>query len=510
MTDRTDRPERISATELLAKLVDEGSWHPWDSQITALPDDAGYAGDIGRAREKTGLDESIISGEAKVNGVRVAVVVSEFGFLGGSIGRDAGRRVVTAIRRATAESLPMLALPASGGTRMQEGTAAFLQMVNITAAVVDHKAAHLPYVVYLRHPTTGGVFASWGSLGHVTLAEPGALVGFLGPRVYEGLYGGAFPAGVQVSENLRSHGLVDLVVAVDDLGSTASRIIRLLVDSLVDADHSRREPAVPTSVPGLSGATVGESSAWDVVEQSRDPGRPGVSQLLRESADEAVELAGGGELDSRSGIVLALARFGGHSVVVVGQDRNRQVPGSLVGPADLRLARRGMRLAQNLLLPLVTVIDTPGADLSADAEEAGLANEIAHCIAELTALTVPTVAVLLGQGAGGAALALFPADRVVAMENSWLSPLPPEGASLIVYRDTDHAADMARSQGIRASDLHAAGIVDVVVPEAALDGFLPELGDRLATEIEALDDSTVEARAGWRTERLRRIGGVEI
>ncbi|MGY3553902.1 carboxyl transferase domain-containing protein [Williamsia sp. R60] len=501
MTDRTDRPERISATQLLAKLADEGSWHPWDSQITALPDDAGYAEDIGRAREKTGLDESIICGEADVNGVRVAVVVSEFGFLGGSIGRDAGRRVVTAIRRATAEGLPLLALPASGGTRMQEGTAAFLQMVNITAAVVDHKAAHLPYVVYLRHPTTGGVFASWGSLGHVTLAEPGALVGFLGPRVYEGLYGEAFPGGIQVSENLRSHGLVDLVVPVDDLGSTASRIIRLLADPMVSDGRSRGTPA---EVP------VSESSAWDVVEQSRDPGRPGVSQLLRESADEAVELAGGGELDSRSGIILALARFGGHSVVVVGQDRNRQVPGSLVGPADLRLARRGMRLAQNLHLPLVTVIDTPGADLSADAEESGLANEIAHCIAELTALTVPTVAVLLGQGAGGAALALFPADRVVAMENSWLSPLPPEGASLIVYRDTDHAADMARSQGIRATDLHAAGIVDVVVSEAALGGFLSELGDRLAAEIDALDDSTVEARAGWRTERLRRIGGVEI
>jgi acetyl-CoA carboxylase carboxyl transferase subunit beta len=501
VTDRTDRPERISATQLLAKLADEGSWHPWDSQITALPDDAGYAEDIGRAREKTGLDESIICGEADVNGVRVAVVVSEFGFLGGSIGRDAGRRVVTAIRRATAEGLPLLALPASGGTRMQEGTAAFLQMVNITAAVVDHKATHLPYVVYLRHPTTGGVFASWGSLGHVTLAEPGALVGFLGPRVYEGLYGEAFPGGVQVSENLRSHGLVDLVVPVDDLGSTASRIIRLLADPTVGDGRSRGAPA---EVP------VSESSAWDVVEQSRDPGRPGVSQLLRESADEAVELAGGGELDSRSGIILALARFGGHSVVVVGQDRNRQVPGSLVGPADLRLARRGMRLAQNLHLPLVTVIDTPGADLSADAEESGLANEIAHCIAELTALTVPTVAVLLGQGAGGAALALFPADRVVAMENSWLSPLPPEGASLIVYRDTDHAADMARSQGIRATDLHAAGIVDVVVSEAALGGFLSELGDRLAAEIDALDDSTVEARAGWRTERLRRIGGVEI
>jgi acetyl-CoA carboxylase carboxyl transferase subunit beta len=510
----------------LAKLVDEGSWRPWDSQITTLPDDDAYADDITRAREKTGLDESILCGEADVNGVRVAVVVSEFGFLGGSIGRDAGRRVVTAIRRATAEGVPLLALPASGGTRMQEGTAAFLQMVNITAAVVDHKAAKLPYVVYLRHPTTGGVFASWGSLGHVTLAEPGALVGFLGPRVYEGLYGEAFPDGVQVSENLRSHGLIDLVVPVEDLGSTASRIVRMLAVPTSLHDHTPADDAGPSPAESTLGASPleslldespqdgsapGESSAWEVVERSREPGRPGVSQLLREASDGAIELAGGGELDSRSGIILALTRFGRHSVVVVGQDRNRQGPGSLVGPADLRLARRGMRLAQGLNLPLVTVIDTPGADLSADAEEGGLAGEIAHCIAELTALTVPTVSVLLGQGAGGAALALFPADRVVAMENSWLSPLPPEGASLIVHRDTDHAPAMAQSQGIRASDLRAAGIVDVVVGESATPGrFLRDLSDRLAAEIDAMGDSPVETRAQWRAERLRRIGGVEI
>jgi acetyl-CoA carboxylase carboxyl transferase subunit beta len=277
----------------------------------------------------------------------------------------------------------------------------------------------------------------------------------------------------------------------------ASGIIELLAESSIEADRAGGE-ADPSPIT--------ESSAWDVVERSREPGRPGVSQLLRESADVAIELAGGGELDSRSGIILALARCGGHSVVVVGQDRNRQVPGSLVGPSDLRLARRGMRLAQSLNLPLVTVIDTPGAELSAEAEEGGLANEIAHCIAELTALTVPTVSVLLGQGAGGAALALFPADRVIAMENSWLSPLPPEGASLIVFRDVDHAPDMAQQQGIRATDLHAAGIVDVVLAES-VGGFLSTLGDQLAYEVDALRDSTVQTRAQWRTERLRRIGG---
>ncbi len=143
------------------------------------------------------------------------MVACEFDFLAGSIGVAAAERITAAVERATAERLPLLASPSSGGTRMQEGTVAFLQMVKIAAAVELHKRAHLPYLVYLRHPTTGGVFASWGSLGHVTAAEPGALVGFLGPRVYEHLYGEPFPSGIQTAENLHRHGVIDGVVPLE-------------------------------------------------------------------------------------------------------------------------------------------------------------------------------------------------------------------------------------------------------------------------------------------------------
>ena len=155
----------------------------------------------------------MITGEGLLRERRVAVAAWEFGFLGGSVGLGAGERLTAAVERATAERLPLVVLPASGGTRMQEGTLAFLQMIKITAAVTAHKSAGLPYLVYLRHPTTGGVFApSWASLGHLTLAEPGALIGFLGPRVYEALAGRPFPDGVQTAENLRAHGLVDAVL----------------------------------------------------------------------------------------------------------------------------------------------------------------------------------------------------------------------------------------------------------------------------------------------------------
>ncbi|KOG88576.1 hypothetical protein ADK38_19045, partial [Streptomyces varsoviensis] len=124
--------------------------------------------------------------------------------------------------------LPLLAAPASGGTRMQEGTVAFLQMVKVAAAITDHKGAGLPYLVYLRHPTTGGVLASWGSLGHLTAAEPGALIGFLGPRVHEALYGEPFPPGVQVAEHLLAHGLIDAVLPAGELADIAARALDVL------------------------------------------------------------------------------------------------------------------------------------------------------------------------------------------------------------------------------------------------------------------------------------------
>jgi acetyl-CoA carboxylase carboxyl transferase subunit beta len=170
-----------------------------------------------------------------------------------------------------------------------------------------------------------------------------------------------------------------------------------------------------------------------------------------------------------------------------------------------------MRLAAELHLPLMTVIDTPGAALSAEAEEGGLAGEIARCLADLVTLDAPTLCLLLGEGNGGGALALLPADRVIAAQHGWLSPLPPEGASAIVHRDLEHAPDMARAQGVRSLDLMRAGIVDRIVaerPDAAdePEEFCARLSDVLRYELAALmqrDSATVTAD---RVARYRSLG----
>nr|WP_246623035.1 acetyl-CoA carboxylase carboxyltransferase subunit beta [Streptomyces solisilvae] len=238
---RASRVSRASARELIEAITDPGSWSGWDEPVEITTDDPDYRADLERARERTGLDESVITGEGRIEGRRVALIACEFRFLAGSIGVAAGERLVRAVERATAERLPLLAAPASGGTRMQEGTVAFLQMVKVAAAITDHKAAGLPYLVHLRHPTTGGVLASWGSLGHVTAAEPGALIGFMGPRVHEALYGEEFPPGVQNAENLMNHGLIDAVLPLSRLSGVAARVLRVLCAGEVAAG-ARRPP----------------------------------------------------------------------------------------------------------------------------------------------------------------------------------------------------------------------------------------------------------------------------
>jgi acyl-CoA carboxylase subunit beta len=498
----TGRPARLSATELIDAVVDPGSWRSWDEPVADPPNiDPGYTADLARARERTGLDEAVLTGTGRLRGRQVAVVVSEFGFLAGSIGVAAGERLVRAVERATRERLPLVAAPASGGTRLQEGTVAFLQMVKVAAAIADHRAAGLPYLVYLRHPTTGGVLASWGSLGHVTAAEPGALIGFLGPRVYEALHGQPFPPGVQVAENLYANGLVDAVIAPAELAEVAARVLEVL--------SAPREVARVTSPPADDHVTV--TPVTESIRRSRRPDRPGVRALLKGAARDVTPLSGTAAGELAPGVLLALVRFGAAPCVLLGQDRHRQRRQQPLGPAGLRAARRGIRIAAELDLPLVTVVDTAGAALSKEAEEGGLAGEIARCLADLVTLPAPTLCLLLGEGAGGGALAFLPADRVVAAQHAWLSPLPPEGASAVLYRTTERAVEVAERQGIGTATLRAHRIVDRVIPElpdAADEGeaFLQRVGGVLEAELAGLLVAEPAARYGERRRRYRALG----
>jgi acetyl-CoA carboxylase carboxyl transferase subunit beta len=385
-------------------------------------------------------------------------------------------------------------------------------MVKISAALAAHRAAGLPYLVYLRHPTTGGVLASWGMLGHVTAAEPGALLGFLGPRVYQALYAEAFPTGVQTAENLFAKGLIDAVVEPEDLRRIAIDALDVLTFPAASTESDRPVPVAPLDEASTvtKWSKLPDIPAWDSIVRSRRRERPGVRGLLKVAADPVVPLNGTGQGESDPGMLLALARFGAAACLILGHDRRGDATRPM-SPAGLREARRGMRLAAELGLPLVSVIDTAGAALSQEAEEGGLAGEIARSLADLATLTAPTLCLLLGQGAGGGALAMLPADRVITAQHAWLSPLPPEGASAIVHRTTERASELAAAQGVRSLDLLRDGIVDRVVlefPDAAdePEAFLLRVGAVLEHELLAVLALHPDQRLQARLIRYRNLG----
>ncbi|MFJ6384214.1 carboxyl transferase domain-containing protein [Kitasatospora sp. NPDC092039] len=503
----------LTAHQLIGLLVDPGGFRSWDEPPAVDRTDPDYRASLDRARERTGLDEAVLTGAGLIDGRPVALVVSEFGFLGGSIGVATAERITRAVERATAERLPLLALPVSGGTRMQEGSAAFLCMLRITAAVQAHRAAGLPYLTYLRNPTMGGVFASWGTLGQLVLAEPGARLGFLGPRVYEELRGVELPPDVQRAETLAGQGLVDAVVPPQELRELLRRTLAVLTAAPPSPSTALSPSAPPASstspAPGTAPADPERRDAWDSVRRTRRPDRPGTRELLRHTAEELVLLdAPGGRAGA---LVRALALLGGRPVLVVGQQRQTPDHERPFTAADLRAVRRTARWAEQLGLPLVTVVDTAGAELSAQAELDGIAVEIAHCLTTLLALRTPVLAVLLGQGSGGGALALLPADRVIAAKHAWLAPLPPEGASAIVHRDGAHAAELARSQGIGAHHLADVGLVDEVVPELPdaaeePEAFCTRLGQAVGAALDTLAAATEADRLADRALRHRRLG----
>lgn len=487
---------RTSAHDLITEVLDPGSYISWDTppEYGDISDD--YRATLERAREKSGVDESVITGEGTIDGRRVATILSEFSFLGGSIGAATARRIIDGIHRATAQQLPLLISPSSGGTRMQEGTPAFALMVSITTAVYRHKDQHLPFLVYLRNPTTGGVMASWGSAGHFTFAEPDALLGFLGPRVVELTTGTPMPEGVQTGENLARCGVIDGVVSPKDLRASVKKINEVLLSTVPS-----QQPALPEVQPHEP------ESVWDAIQRTRRTDRPGVQDIVAKLRAKLIYLSGSGDGRRSPAVTVALAQLDGRPVVLIGQDRHQQPPlgEHPLGTEALRMARRGIALAHQLQLPLVSIIDTPGAELSQYAEEHGMAGSIARTLGELVDLDVPTVSIILGQGCGGGALAMLPSDRVLAASNSWLSPLPPEGASAIIYRDTEHAPQMMEEQDVSASALLKAGIVDAIIPEIGDAADEPEAFiDRvLATVSHTLWELDHNPQRVGREERFR-------
>jgi acetyl-CoA carboxylase carboxyl transferase subunit beta len=218
---------RISASERLPFLVDEGSFFEVEDGLS--PRDflgfKDYRDKLKSSRKKTGLKDAVISGEAKIGGMPVSVVVMDFNFMGGSMGSVVGEKIVRAVERAMEKKTPFVAVASSGGARMQEGILSLMQMAKTAAAIARLGKAGLPFISILTDPTFGGVTASFAMLGDIIIAEPKSLIGFAGPRVIEQTIKQQLPPGFQRAEFLQDHGMVDMIVSRKDMHAALAKVL---------------------------------------------------------------------------------------------------------------------------------------------------------------------------------------------------------------------------------------------------------------------------------------------
>jgi acetyl-CoA carboxylase carboxyl transferase alpha subunit/acetyl-CoA carboxylase carboxyl transferase beta subunit len=516
---------RLDARTRLAQLADAGSVRLLDQPDRGVPDLLGfidtmpYPERVRQARARTGLDEAVLCARVSIEGVDAIAAVMDFEFLGGSLGAVAGEAVTAAAETALAERLPLVAVTASGGARMQEGAISLMQMAKTSAAWARLDKAGLLTISVITDPTYGGVAASFASLSDVIVAEQGARLGFAGRRVIEQTIRQKLPPEFQTVEFMLGRGFVDMVVPRQSMRAELGRLLRAGTGGVspaggeVTADPTIRDPGL-----------LPEENPWRQVRAARDLTRPTALDYIALAFDDFQELHGDRVSGECAAIVAGLARLDGRPVAVVGQqkghtaaelsERNFGMP----VPAGYRKAGRVMRLAAKLGLPVVTLVDTPGAYPGEQAEQQGQASAIAENLRLMASLPVPVVSVVTGEGGSGGALGIALANRVLITEHAVYSVISPEGCASILWKDAAQASVAAAALGLSARDLLRLGVVDGVLPEPgggtgtdpvlAADRLRTAIGAQLA-ELSRLGEGEIIADRWQRFARFGRLEAME-
>ena len=484
----------VPARRRIEMLADEESFKEWDTGLTSGNPlhYKGYEDKVEALREKTGLDEAVTTGLARIGGHEVVLAVCDSHFMMASMGKVVGEKLTRAIERATERKVPVIIVACSGGARMQEGIHSLMQMAKTSAALKRHHDAGQLYIAVLTNPTTGGVTASFAMLGDIILAEPNALIGFAGPRVIEQTIGQKLPKGFQRSEFLLAHGFIDQIVEREHLKNRLEHLLSLHQKNPEAEQRLRnyKEVSASSEKPDLNmseGFSIGKKdekkSAWDRVLASRKKERPVGTEYIEDLFSDFTELHGDRYFGDDPAIVGGIARFHGMPVTVIAQEKGRNTRENVLrnfampSPEGYRKALRLMKQAEKFHRPVICFVDTPGAFCGMEAEERGQGEAIARNLFEMSGLKTPVLSIVIGEGGSGGALAMAVADEVWMLENSIYSILSPEGFASILWKDSHKAKEAAAVMRLTAADLQKHGMVERVFeePEDLTIETLPEL-----------------------------------
>ena len=515
---------RIGTRTRIRMVADTGTFQEWFTDLeTENPlEYPGYEEKIADLQEKTKLHEAVTVGKCMVNGLETVLGVCDARFLMGSMGYVVGEKITRAFERATEEKLPVVLFTSSGGARMQEGIVSLMQMAKTSAAIRKHSEAGLFYLPILTDPTTGGVTASFAMLGDVILAEPGALIGFAGPRVIAQTIGQKLPEGFQRAEFLVEKGIIDGVVERQELKETVWKLLKIHQDSMKYIHYGKTQnvenfPEIRSSHGKAGTDGKSELTAWERVEISRSKERPTTLSYVQQIFDEFLELHGDRAFRDDGAVIGGIAMFGGQPVTVIGQQKGKNVKENIyrnfgmASPEGYRKALRLMKQAEKFGRPVVTFVDTPGAACGIEAEERGQGEAIARNLLEMSGIQTPMVSILIGEGGSGGALGLAVTDEVWMMENATYSILSPEGFASILWKDGKRAKEASEVMKITAKDLKKLQIIEKVIrePEPANEENLPEIAEEFREDLDGFlrksCQKTREQIVEERYERFRRM-----
>lgn len=511
---------RIPAYKRIELVTDAGSFEEWDAKIDEGErpenplDFRGYTEKVEALRVKTGLDEAVITGKATICGYPVVIGACDGRFMMASMGHAVGEKITRAVERATEERLPVVLFTCSGGARMQEGIISLMQMAKTSAALKRHSDAGFLYIPVLTDPTTGGVTASFAMLGDIILAEPGALIGFAGPRVIEQTIGQKLPEGFQRAEFLLEHGFVDRIVTRDEMTEILGQILKMHAvtdEKKEECPEKKKENRKNTS------AVKENVSAWERVLKSREKERPVGKDYIDRLFTDFVELHGDRYYKDDPAVVGGIAYFHGKAVTVIAQCKGKTTKENLErnfampSPEGYRKALRLMKQAEKFQRPVICFVDTPGAFCGMEAEERGQGEAIARNLYEMSALKVPVLSIVIGEGGSGGALALAVADEVWMMENAVYSVLSPEGFASILWKDSKRASEAAGVMRLTAADLKELKVIEEIICEPEVyreDTMVPvlcELEEKMEHFLEQYGSLSEKQLTDRRYDRFRRM-----
>ena len=423
-----------------------------------------YQNMLSKSQSRTGLTEAAVTGRCKIDGIETAIVVLDYGFMGGSMGSVVGEKIALALEEAARKDLPLIALVTGGGTRTQEGVLSLMQMAKTVTAANRLKEKGLPFLVVLANPSTGQAYASFANLADIMFAEPGSLIGLSPLRTLQGLSKQPLPLDAHTSEAHLAHGLLDNVIDREGLHTRIATVLKILTGQKLEQDNVKDLLKAEVDPPK-------EPEAWEAVNVARHAERPSAMVYMRSILDPFVELHGDRLNSDDRSVVCGIGYLLGEPVAIIGQQRRPPINGEKyhVYPDGLRKAQRIINLATRFKLPLITLVDTQGADPGLEAEEQGIGNAIANTLSMMLDVPTPVITVIIGEGGSEGALALGLSDRTLMQQYAIYSPISMNryfGNNYPEEQTIDREA--AETMMLTAQDCEYLGIIDYVIPEPDL------------------------------------------